>query len=538
MTLASSHVLDLCVELAGIDDVERLRTQIVHCMAQILGAKFVALMGLNETQEACVPLATWPIGHRLPAFNLATSERADHPIIWALNLPRLIEEAAQGEQSMAALRGILDGEQDDTRLVIVPARFASGSFADLVFFAFVAKGGAARGPTELAEKFARFSARQSHVLRQLHQSLAAADVLARSVQSADRSRDFYQQALPAALSATLVGQSPQMQDLRSLISSLAPGSGTVLIEGETGTGKQLAALELHRLSERRNGPFVRVRASELVKPDKHLFGHSDDEAGIVVIRAGLLESAHRGTLFIDEVSDLPLSLQAKILRAHEQRSFLPAGSTQALTSDFRLIAATQRPINSLIARQRLHDRLFDRQFATRVQLLPLRERKDDIIELSQYFLQRDAQLRGRSANVLSPTAERALLGCAYPGNVRQLQTLITDAIHFTGQGQTIDEKHVRCLLEGGPDGEPGNWPGLRQACDIYERDLIRRSLLSKGGDRSRTARELRVPLRTLADKLKKYGLERYGNEIEDYGIARRSYSDPATGTVRQGLSRR
>lgn len=538
MTDGYGRVLDICADLAGVDDIQHLRMLLANSMANILGAKAVALMGLNDTQDSCVPLASWPPDLKLPAWNLLSVERDNDPVIWALGLPETVHETSTRSPLIASLKVMLGFCGEDTQLVVVPARFAANRFAEMVFFAAVAADGLRQPMVGAIAKFARFSARTNHICRRFHESRAAVDMLSRSMRNADRRETRLRQMITASLAEILVGSSREMGEFRENLVTLAASAGPVLIEGEPGTGKELSARILHSLSERRDKPFVHVRVADLIYPEHQLFGSSDghpDEA-VHSHSWNLLARAHGGTLLLDGVAGLPIALQAKLLAAYEQKTLLLPGSSQTTPADFRLIVSSATPVDALAARQGLHIRLLDRQFIKHLRLPPLSERRGDIPELVGHFLRSTARLYATEESLLSVEAMQTLGEHDYPGNVRQLQRLLLEAAWLVGPGKTIPGRHIRHLLDTSVASTEISKPGLREACDTYERDLIRRCLVSKGGNRSRVALELRIPLRTLADKLKKHGLERISYEIEVDGISRGLHGPVVVGAELPGGS--
>ncbi|MBI3493712.1 MAG: sigma-54-dependent Fis family transcriptional regulator [Acidobacteria bacterium] len=234
----------------------------------------------------------------------------------------------------------------------------------------------------------------------------------------------------------LIGSTPGMQNLRSTIDRVAATDFTVLLEGESGVGKELVARRIHNLSHRRNGPFVAINCAALVETllEAELFGIEDRTATGVRGRRGKFETADGGTLFLDEVSDLSVSAQAKLLRAIQDLAVERVGGQGSHRVDIRIIAATNRSLAPLVERQLFRPDLFYRLSGVDVRVPTLRERRSDILELANYFL--DCHRSTRSLQ-LSPAAADALVTYDWPGNVRELERLIERAVTLTAS-ETIE----------------------------------------------------------------------------------------------------
>ena len=247
--------------------------------------------------------------------------------------------------------------------------------------------------------------------------------------------------------APLIGSSPAIRDVRQRIERVAVTDFTVLIEGESGTGKELVARQIHDLSRRRKGPFVAVNCAAIVETllEAELFGIEDRTATGVRGRRGKFESAHDGTLFLDEVSDLSAAAQAKLLRAIQDLSVERVGGGGSKRIDTRIIVATNRPLCDLVEQGRFRLDLFYRLNGIDVQVPPLRHRKDDVLELAKYFLERYRVVRSLS---LSNGVADALLAYDWPGNVRELERVIERAVALAASTSVELEDLPATLLDG------------------------------------------------------------------------------------------
>ena len=304
-------------------------------------------------------------------------------------------------------------------------------------------------------------------------------------------------------SGGLLGQSPAFLEVKKLIAQAGPSEASVLVLGETGSGKEGVARALHAASPRAAKPFIAVNcaafASSLIESE--LFGHEKGSfTGAASQRKGRLELADGGTLFLDEVGDLPLDTQVKLLRAIEQRSFERVGGTTTLKSDFRLVAATHRDLRSLIKTGGFREDLYFRLAVFPLQLPPLRERGQDILLLARYFL--GLKAAGKDLK-LGPESEAQMLAYAWPGNVRELQNVIERAA-LLSKGPLIDLGTALPQSARGADAAPVT--SLTEHLEQAEKKLLADALKRAEGNQSQAAKLLGIERTTLQYKMKKYGL--------------------------------
>jgi transcriptional regulator with PAS, ATPase and Fis domain len=276
--------------------------------------------------------------------------------------------------------------------------------------------------------------------------------------------------------APIVGSSPAIRAVRERIERIAATDFTVLIEGESGVGKELVARQIHELSSRHDGPFVAVNCAAIVETllEAELFGIEDRIATGVRARRGKFEHAHGGTLFLDEVGDLSPSAQAKLLRAIQEMSVERVGGNGTRQVDTRIIAATNQRLSDLVAQGRFRLDLFYRLYGVEVSVPPLRERKEDVLELADYFLERHREFRKLR---LSDAASDALVAYAWPGNVRELERVIERAVALaTGDSLQLDDLppalldgYTQILLPSFTQYDSMRTWGSRYARMVYER---------------------------------------------------------------------
>ncbi len=315
----------------------------------------------------------------------------------------------------------------------------------------------------------------------------------------------------------MLGRSPCMREVFSLSRRLAPHAKVVLITGETGTGKELAARAFHELGPRRTRPFVTINCSAIVDGlfESELFGHVRGAfTGAVESKVGMFESANGGTLFLDEVGELPLSVQPKLLRAIENGEVQRVGSLQQKTVDVVLIAATNRDLRAEVAAGRFRGDLLYRLNVVEVALPPLRERREDIPLLIAAFLGEISTRLHKQLVGLTPAAERALLTARWDGNVRELRNVIERAC-ILAEGHTISERELFGVIQpasaiDGPrpvSSFAAAQPPRKAAASDGERDRIIDVLIKCGGNRVAAAKVLGMNRRALYRRLARYRID-------------------------------
>jgi two-component system, NtrC family, response regulator PilR len=311
----------------------------------------------------------------------------------------------------------------------------------------------------------------------------------------------------------LVGRSKVMRDLFQLLEIVAATSSTVLITGETGTGKELAARAIHHSSARRANRFVAINCSAIPETllEAELFGHARGAfTGAVGTRQGRFEQAHKGTLFLDEVGTMSPALQAKLLRVLQEREFERVGDSHTIKVDVRVIAATHSDLHKMVTEGTFREDLFYRLNVIPVRLPPLRDRRDDIPLLVQHFLQKLSADAGRPLTKLSQEAMRRLMAHSWPGNVRQLENALERAFAFSqGRGQ-IDATDLSPEIQNqaaAPEGLdpwfPEDGVDFEEYISGIELALIQRSLERTRGNKRQAAKLLNLKRTTLIEKLKR-----------------------------------
>jgi two-component system response regulator AtoC len=315
-----------------------------------------------------------------------------------------------------------------------------------------------------------------------------------------------------ALGRPIIGDSPALRRVLDTAMRLAGRDVTVLVRGETGTGKELVASLLHYRSSRASGPLVRFNCAAL-PPDlaeSELFGHARGAfTGATHAHRGYFAQAHGGTLVLDEVGELPSTVQAKLLRALQEGEIQPLGASRVERVDARIVACTHQDLAVEAKSGRFREDLYYRLAVVEMEVPPLRERREDIPPLADSFARRSAGRFGLEGVRLTPELLDLLRSRDWPGNVRELENTVTRLVALSDGGPIGVEALMR-----GPSGEAaekspaGNvhGPSLREQLAAFERDLLERTLADCGGNQSEAARRLRVSRVTLIDKLKRHGL--------------------------------
>jgi DNA-binding NtrC family response regulator len=311
----------------------------------------------------------------------------------------------------------------------------------------------------------------------------------------------------------IIGNSPLMWEMFSRLRRVAPHYRSVLVTGETGTGKELVAQALHRLSPAAKGRLVVLNCSAVVETlfESELFGHVRGSfTGAVSDKPGLVEHAHGGTLFLDEIGDMPISTQAKLLRVLQNQEVLRVGSLTARKVDVRVVAATHRDLRVAIEEKKFRDDLYYRLAMVEIHVPRLAERQGDLPLLARHFVSKFASQYGKEIRGLTRRAEIQMAAHSWPGNIRELENAIGHAAMMT-MGEIIDIQDLPPYILGkrGQAGSPSPSEGASEfgTLEEQERWLVVRALEAAGGNQSQAARELRIGRDALRYKIKKYGLE-------------------------------
>jgi DNA-binding NtrC family response regulator len=310
----------------------------------------------------------------------------------------------------------------------------------------------------------------------------------------------------------IVGKSPRMNEVFSLIAQAAPSRSTILVVGESGTGKELVAKAIHANSQRAERPFIVVNSGSLPNEllESNLFGHQKGAfTGAVYQKKGLFELADKGTLFFDEIGNVPLETQAKLLRVMQEREFMRLGGVETIRVDVRIVAATNVDLRQSVEEGRFREDLFYRLNVIAVQLPPLRHRKEDIPALVHHFIDKYARENGRDKAEVSPEAMQVLMDYDWPGNVRELENVIERGVVLSTDGRIgrdLMPEHVRArpAFDLPAMAVPAEGIILKDVISSFEKRLIESTLETTGGVQKEAARLLGLKPTTLNEMIKRY----------------------------------
>jgi two-component system, NtrC family, response regulator AtoC len=315
----------------------------------------------------------------------------------------------------------------------------------------------------------------------------------------------------------IVGNSPAMQEVYKTVGKVAKSDATVLVTGESGTGKELVAEALHYNSNRRAGPMVKVSCAALPETllEAELFGHEKGSfTGAMTQRRGRFEMADKGSIFLDEIGEMSLATQTKLLRVLQDKRIERIGSSLPIKVDLRIICATNKDLQKQVEQTKFRDDLFYRLNVIHIHMPPLRERKEDIPALVEHFLAKHRYSATAQPAAISEEALRRLMEYDWPGNVRELENVIERAVVLS-RGQVITSRELP-FGDHEADGDEGHGEDLptersffKKSVAQFEKDLIMKALRDAGGNRSKAAEMLGIYRRLLYAKIKEYGLEGY-----------------------------
>jgi len=323
----------------------------------------------------------------------------------------------------------------------------------------------------------------------------------------------------------IVGQSPKMLELYRLLEKVAPTKTNILITGESGTGKELVAKAIHYNSPRKDKPFVTLNCGAIPESliESELFGHMKGAfTDAVSTKKGLFEVADEGTIFLDEISELPLMMQVKLLRVIQDKEFKRVGGTEDIRVDVRIISATNKDLEEAVREKRFREDLFYRLNVIQIKLPPLRERKEDIPLLADHFLKKYCEELGKSITRISPEALQFLMNYDFPGNVRELQNIIERAVALE-TGSQLSLENLSSYLENQLPAKKGAFDidlpeegiDLEKVVADLEKMLLLKALDRAKGVKKKAAELLRINFRSMRYRLDKYGLNSNGLESEE-----------------------
>jgi Nif-specific regulatory protein len=468
-----ADLYDLSVELLGADSPRAVLESTLRLVHERTNAELTGFLWVSEDGELktqmCVPETNEPVRLSRTLNEVVVGQKR---AIWVAN-----QAAAASSESMKAYADALcvPTIHDGQVLGALHLYLGDGRFRDLDFDFAIS----------------------------VSQLLGVA--LARARREAQLTVDRDRLADSSAEGDEILGESPAISDLKTIIQKLARAQGAVLIWGESGSGKELVARAVHQASPRADRPLLAVNCAAIPPNliESQLFGHVKGAfTGATENYRGWFEQAHTGTLFLDEIGELPLEAQAKLLRILEGHSFQAVGGDRDIHVDVRVLAATNRNLKQQVDARKFREDLFYRLTVFEIRVPPLRDRKGDVELLLDHFLNHFKKRHGRTELHLSADARARLLGYAWPGNVRQLRNVIDSAV-VLANGDTIQSEDI-----GLHDAGTEHLDTLR--IDDWERRLIRQALQRTGGNVPDAAKLLGIGRATLYRKIDEYKIERRG----------------------------
>lgn len=307
----------------------------------------------------------------------------------------------------------------------------------------------------------------------------------------------------------IVARSPKMQEVLAMVERVAPTNSTVLLGGESGVGKDLVARAIHEHSRCSSGPFLKINCTAIPENllESELFGYEKGAfTGAVTSKPGKFELADKGTIFLDEIGDVPGAIQAKLLRVLQEREFERLGGTKTLKVDVRVVAATNQDLRAALEQGSFREDLYYRLNVVPISIPPLREHKEDIPYLVDHFIQRFARESGEALTGITSAAQKVLMEFHWPGNVRELENIIERALALSG-GPVIDVDDIQLdLSPAKPSTTPIPFPPEGMTLDQFEDEIIMEALRRANGNKSQAARLLGLSRNALRYRLSKMGL--------------------------------
>ncbi len=461
---------------------------IARCAAQVMRAEASSVLQLDAKRKKLVFVAAY--GSKGDVL-LGEEFDADLGIAGRVAFTGVAELVADVATNRSFFKGMDDKSAFHTReLMAAPMVFQSEIVGVVEVLNRVGGGAFQQDELDLLQILANLAAAATRNAQAHHQLTRRYQVLQQAVQAEH----------------AIIGQSPALAEVLKLADRVAGSNATVLLLGETGTGKEVTARYLHDRSQRRDNPFIAINCAALTETllESELFGHEKGAfTGAVAQKAGRFEMAESGTLFLDELGEISMATQVKLLRVLQEREFVRVGGTKTLSCDVRIIAATNRDLKKLIAEGRFREDLFYRLNVFPIHLPPLRERREDIAILAEHFARRSAADVGVRPPGLSADAVAVLTAHNWPGNIRELQNVMERAVLMC-DGTEIAPSHLPQEIAGAAAGAAGGDSSLWG----YERAMIVKALNDNRWNQSKAARALGISRDNLRYRVKKYNIEK------------------------------
>ncbi len=492
-TEPSTHtdaLLDRFAELAWTTDTSGWLDGLVQMAAQLAGCPLVQLYLLDATHTRLTLSAEWFDGsQRQETASLPSDYRDEQLLQYCLSQNRQLS-IAQLDANLHQTGFLPESSRPWRSLLCLPLESAEGHAIGLMVAASPAPQDLAIAAATLTN-LGRFALGQAHLLNGLRGAAQPAPEIT--------------QTRPCASGYGLIGESPRMRTVYGLIGKVLHNPVSVLLTGETGTGKELVARAIHECGSRRSQAFIVQNCAALPEHllESELFGYRKGAfTGAERDHEGLFDAADGGTLFLDEIGDMPLTLQAKLLRVLQEGEVRPLGSTRTHKVDVRIVTATHQDLHKRVEEGRFREDLYYRLSIFPIELPPLRDRDQDVLRLARHFADKACGFLQRDTVRWSDAALEQLADYAFPGNVRELKGLVERAVLLCDGGELLPEHFSLRTV----DNDLDSTLNLRARLERVERNLLIDCLRKNGGNQSQAARELGLPRRTLLYRMERLGV--------------------------------
>ncbi|UXM95229.1 sigma-54 dependent transcriptional regulator [Bartonella sp. HY329] len=494
-----------------------MRLFMVEALSELFDASAICLLGRDETNENLIELAAWPAKQHNFSIGLDEAERNGSALYWAFQQVQPLSIKYTNLPILRRLKQEFFPVLNFDGFVVVPAIYKANQYPDLVFFVIGNDLSVTQETLAIAQSFANHCAVFTRMSFGIEMIGAREKQLSNSLKTLNSTIQKHDELKEKELANTLLGNSANIVKVRNDIKKLGSLHSSVLILGDTGTGKELVAHALHNFSDHRLEPFVAVNMAEINANliESAFFGHVKGAfTGADKNKEGFLSQAKGGTLFLDEIGDLPLDLQAKLLRVLQEKKYRQVGSSEESIFAARIICATHKDLGSMVEENLFRRDLYYRLAESRILIAPLSERISDIAILVQHFI--DAYNQSHNTDYfLSDESLAAFRELSFPGNVRQLRSLIQNICHSANDNIVItphlikeiyDDNRIDCFPSRNLEKVDLN-NGFQKACEAYEEKILNQFLKNFSGSKHDMAKTLQISERTLFYKLKKYDLE-------------------------------
>ncbi|UXN08137.1 sigma 54-interacting transcriptional regulator [Bartonella sp. HY761] len=515
--IALTDFLPKYTDILHIRQTPDMRLFMVEALSQLFDASAVCLCGRDETNENLIELAAWPHKQNYITLGIDEAERAGSPLYWAFQQVTPLSIKYTDLPILRRLKQELFPVLNFDGFVVVPAVYKDNQYPDLVFFVIGNDLSVTQENLAIAQSFANHCAVFTRMNFSIEMIGFREKQLSNSIKTLNSTLARHDQLKNQELANTLLGSSTNIVKVRNDIKKLAPTHSSVLILGDTGTGKELVAHALHNFSDRRLEPFIAVNMAEINANliESAFFGHVKGAfTGADKNKEGFLSQAKNGTLFLDEIGDLPLDLQAKLLRVLQEKKYRQVGSTEESLFSARIICATHKDLGSMVEQKHFRRDLYYRIAESRILISPLSDRISDIAMLAQHFI----EIYNQTYNTdyyFDDASVAVLSKLHYPGNVRQLRSLVQNICHSAEELGSITAQLVQQTYDDNSIDtchptvfeETSLKDGFQKACDNFEEKILSQFLQKFRGSKQDMAKALQISERTLFYKLKKYDLE-------------------------------